>query len=135
MLVLTRGKDKAVHIGGDIAVTVRRFAPCQVTIEIDYPPGLALKTAAGVVDGEPVSAGADTGMAPSGPGRLRASVVMAAEETVWIGEDISVKVVALRPPRGFPHRVRLGFTAPLELRISRNDFVRDEGPGGPEGGS
>jgi len=135
MLVLTRGKDKAVYIGGDIAVTVRRFAPCQVAIEIDYPHGLVLKTAAGVVDGEPVNAGADTGVAPSGPARLRASVVMAAEDTVWIGEDISVKVVALRPSSGFPHRVRLGFTAPLELRISRNDIVRDEGPVGPEGGS
>jgi sRNA-binding carbon storage regulator CsrA len=135
MLVLMRSKDTVVNIGDDIAVTVRRFAPSQVTIQIDYPPGLTLKTEARVVDGGPVNAGADAGVAPSGPAGLRASVVMGREETVWIGESISVKVVGLLPPGGFPHRVRLGFTAPRELRITRDDFLRNKGPAIPDGGS
>jgi sRNA-binding carbon storage regulator CsrA len=135
MLVLTRNKDAAVNIGDDIAVTVRRFAPCQVTIQIDYPPGLTLKTAAGVVDGEPVNAGAGNGIPPSGPARLRASVGMAVEDTVWIGDSVSVKVLGLLTTSGFPCRARLGFTAPRELRIMRSELERHKGPGSLNGGS
>lgn len=135
MLVLTRGIDTAVHVGGDIAVVVRSLAPGQAAIEIDYPSALMLKTAAGSPAGSTVSAGVGNGMAPAGPARSMASVVLAVEETVWIGESISVKVVAFLPTGRFPHRVRLGFTAPRELRISRDDFLRKEGLSGPEGGS
>ncbi len=135
MLVLTRGKDTVVHIGGDIAVIVRNLTPGQVVIQIDCPSALMLKTAAGVGAGSPVNAGADNGITPSGPARSRASVVMGVEDVVCIGDDVSVKVVALLPLGGFPNRVRLGFTAPRELSISRSDSLRNEGPGGPEGDS
>ena len=135
MLVLTRNKDTAVNIGDDIDVTVRHLTACQAIIQIDYPSGLTLKTAAGVVDGEPVNAGAGNGIPPSGPARLRASVGMGVEDTVWIGDSISVKVLGLLTTGGFPCRAQLGFTAPRELRITRSELERHKGPSSLNGGS
>ena len=123
MLVLTRKKDTVVYIGESLTVTVRDFFADGVVVQVDFPTGLAVTMAGHEVVGEPAPGGATAAgeVAPGRPPGLRASLPMRLEEAFTIGEEVLVKVVSLVRRAGVPYRVRLGFQAPKELRITRGD--------------
>ena len=133
MLVLTRNKDTAVRIGSDILVTVREFHPGEVTVDVDYPSHLTLKSPGGAVAGEPIAPEGGAETPPSGTTKLRASLALKLEDEIRIGDEILVKVVALQNPTGVPYRVRLGFQAPVYMLISRTDHKDGQMPPPGEG--
>ena len=122
MLVLTRNKNTAVRIGSEVLITVREFRAGEVTVEVDYPSHLTLKGPGGAVSGEPIASAGGDEKPPSGPTKLRASLASKLEDVIRIGDEILVKIVALQNPTGIPYRVRLGFEAPIYLRIERTDY-------------
>ncbi len=123
MLILTRRRDEVFRIGDNIAVTVLDLHYEVAMLQVDYPAGLRLQGAAFEIRrGDDV--GPPGAAPPATPSRLRATVVLRLEDTLAIGDRISVKAV------GFPkeHAVQLGIQAPRELSITRDDYTRGKPP-------
>ena len=124
MLVLSRSKDMAVHIGDEIAVTVREFRADSVIVQVDCPAGLILKNEEGEIKGEPCGA-QNVGEAPSaGLTGLRATSALKMEEVLSIGDEVTVKVLEFVNLTGHSPQVRLGFRAPANLHIIRSELGR-----------
>ena len=128
MLVLTRTKNTSVRIGGEITVTVLGLGEEEVAVQIDYPPGLALRGPAGGIHGEPIPAQGPSGIAPPGLKGFRALLPMRIEDTLSIGEDITMMVVDIRGGVPDTWRARLGFDAPRSIEIARDNCGQGRKP-------
>jgi len=126
MLVLTREAGSSVLIGDHVIVTVEALALDVATLRVTCPPELAVQVAGPRPDGHrtPVPHGdldAD-GPPPAGTSRTRA--VLGPDQTLAIGPDIIVTVERVYNAGGHQPRARLGFRAPRELPIVRQEISR-----------
>ena len=121
MLVLTRTLDSVVRVGDAISVLVRDLRCGEAKLQVDYPWPLAIRGPAGLVNGQmlPAPDGQPDLMASR---RYRAEVWLKQEEAVAIGDEIVVQVVDLTDKVPSPRRIRLGFQAPPEIRIERDEY-------------
>ena len=115
MLVLAHKENTTILIGDDIAVTPRRIRATDVLLEVEYPAGMTLAGPAGPI------APQTPGGAPPGD-RCVGRAQLKTDDDLLIGEDITVKIVAIRASVA---RVRLGFGAPREILILRKERAAD----------
>ena len=114
MLALTRQKDTSILIGQDIVVTFRGFQGDEEAIcELSLPSGCALSGPNGTIETQPSDE----------PGVSRALVCLKKEESIQIGDDVTVKVVRAIPHDGLPYDVRLGIDAPAHVAIIRHELT------------
>jgi len=147
MLVISRNKNTSVSIGEDVLVTVRGFRQEeeQVVLEIQCPAGMTVcgpdaqeiePSPAGKNSCESVatlrsSCSAKRYAEQSSSLRSTSSryfVRLKVDQTVTLGGEIIVMLVALRRTGGIVCGTRLGMEAPRHMRISRPDTKRAELP-------
>lgn len=123
MLVLSRRKDEVVFIGDDVVVSPIGFGADSVRLQILTPAELPLVGPDGSIAVEPLADAAATG----GGQICRGQVELRHGEVVQIGPAIRVMVVRL-VVTGLrdPNRARLGFTAPPQMPIIRQEARRPE---------
>lgn len=112
MLMLSRKDRQAIIIGDDIRLTVVRIWSRAVRIKIQSPIRIGL------------SLPATSNLSPrrnaewhDPPGEQGLVVTRAFNEWIFMGDDIGAKVVEVEA--GF--RVRLGFEAPVEISVHRQE--------------
>jgi sRNA-binding carbon storage regulator CsrA len=124
MLVLTRYKEQAVLIGPEVVVTVREFGADEVLVEVVLPAGMSLQGPQGVIPTAPAEGGATPAGSPVAKGFVR----LKEGDRLRIGAAIAVKAARLvSNTDGFSFRVRLGFEAPADVHIVRQE-VSKTGP-------
>ena len=113
MLALTRQKDTSILIGQDIVVTFRGFQGDEEAIcELSLPSGCALSGPNGTIETQPSD---ELGVS-------RALVGLKKEESIQIGDDVTVKVIRRISHGGPSYDVRLGIDAPAHVAIIRHEL-------------
>jgi sRNA-binding carbon storage regulator CsrA len=134
MLVLTRDEGSSVLIGERVTVTLKRLGMDMAELCVTCPPELAVQVSEPGQPEPPTTLPPDdagTGPAPPPGGAHRVQAVLRPGQALAIGPDITVTVERIYNPGGHQPRARLGFRAPKELFILRQEIARKPAPSPP----